>query len=355
MTVPRVTIGDTGITTSQLSLGTWGIGKAAAAATIGDDETIIAVLEAAFDAGITYLDSADMYENEDRLGRLLRQVRNRPDDLLIATKYGHGKPFTAEGVRAAVEQSLAALDLDTIPLMMLHDPRNDDDMDVILGTGGALEGRRLPGMCRSRRVRAGGALEGLRTMQDEGLVGAIGVATGTMAPLERAVDSGEFGVIQFPRLYTLINRAAKTSGLLDRARAKGMGTQLAAPFTGNVLATGVRGVDKPLYAYWPAQPEVIDAVGRMQDRTDDLGVTIAQAAVAYVASEPLIDVAVIGVRSPAEVEQNVASLHTGLSRDDLESIAAAGTVDERLLGGPDFVWPFPLDRVPEELADVVKA
>ncbi len=335
MTVPRVTIGDTGITTSQLSLGTWGIGKAAAAATIGDDETIIAVLEAAFDAGITYLDSADMYENEDRLGRLLRQVRNRPDDLLIATKYGHGKPFTAEGVRAAVEQSLAALDLDTIPLMMLHDPRNDDDMDVILGTGGAHEG--------------------LRTMQDEGLVGAIGVATGTMAPLERAVDSGEFGVIQFPRLYTLINRAAKTSGLLDRARAKGMGTQLAAPFTGNVLATGVRGVDKPLYAYWPAQPEVIDAVGRMQDRTDDLGVTIAQAAVAYVASEPLIDVAVIGVRSPAEVEQNVASLHTGLSRDDLESIAAAGTVDERLLGGPDFVWPFPLDRVPEELADVVKA
>jgi D-threo-aldose 1-dehydrogenase len=332
--VPRVRIGDTGITTSQLSLGTWGIGKAAAAATIGDDETIIGVLEAAFDAGITYLDSADMYENEERLGRLLTQVRNVPDDLLIATKYGHGKPFTADGVRASVEQSLAALSLETIPLMMLHDPRDDDDMDVVLAPGGALEG--------------------LRRLQDEGLVGAIGVATGTMRPLERAVESGEFGVIQFPRLYTLINRAAKTSGLLERAREKGMGTQLAAPFTGNILATGVRGVDKPLYAYWPAQPEVIEAVGRMQDRTDELGVTIAQAAVAYVVSEPLIDVAVIGVRSPQELDQNVASLHTGLSRDDLESIADAGVVDEQMMGGPDFVWPFPLDRVPEELKDVVK-
>lgn len=332
--VPRVAIGGTGISTSQLSLGTWGIGKAAAAATIGDDETIIGVLEAAFDAGITYLDSADMYENEGRLGRLLKEVRNKPDDLLIATKYGHGKPFTADGVRAAVEQSLTSLEIDSIPLMMLHDPRDDDDMDTALG--------------------AGGALEGLRRLQDEGLVGAIGVATGTMRPLERAVESGEFGVIQFPRLYTLINRAAKTSGLLEKAREKGMGTQLAAPFTGNILATGVRGVEKPLYAYWPAQPEVIDAVGRMQDRTDELGVTIAQAAVAYVVSEPLIDVAVIGVRSPQELEQNVASLHTGLTRAQLESIADAGTVDESLMGGPDFVWPFPLDRVPDELKDVVK-
>lgn len=331
--IPRVTIGRTGIRTSQFSLGTWGIGKAAAAATIGDDETIVAVLEAAFDAGISYLDSADMYENEDRLGRLLSRVRNVPDDLLIATKYGHGKPFTSDGIRSAVEQSLAALNLESIPLMMLHDPRGDEDMAVAFGRGGAVEG--------------------LRRLQDEGLVGSIGVATGTMRPLEIAVESDEFDVIQFPRLYTLVNRAAKTTGLLERAKEKNIGTQLAAPFTGNILATGVRGVDKPLYAYWPAQPEVVEAVGRMQDRADELGVTIAQAAVAYVASEPLVDVAVIGVRSPAELEQNVESLHTGLTRAQLESIADAGTVDERLLGGPDFVWPFPLDRVPEELKDVV--
>ena len=331
--VPTVEIGTTGIRTSQLSLGTWGIGKAAAAATIGDDETIISVLEAAFEAGITYLDSADMYENEDRLGRLLKEVRNVPDDLLIATKYGHGKPFTADGVRAAVEKSLAALSIPRIPLMLLHDPRDDDDMAEIYG--------------------GGGALEGLRALQSEGLIGKIGVATGTMAPLHSAVDSGEFDVIQFPRLFTLLNRAARSSGLLQKARDKGMGTQLAAPFTGNILATGVRGVEKPLYAYWPAQPEVIDAVGRMQDRADELGVTIAQAAVAYVVGEPLIDVAVIGVRTPGELQQNVASLFTGLSRDQLESIAEAGSVDETLMGGPDFVWPFPVDRAPEELKDVV--
>ena len=142
--------------------------------------------------------------------------------------------------------------------------------------------------------------------------------------------------------------------MLEAAKAKGMGTMLAAPFTGNILATGVRGVENPLYAYWPAQPEVVEAVGRMQDRADELGLTIAQAAVAYVATEPLLDLVVQGVRSPRELEMNVESLHLDVSRADLESIAEAGAVDERLLGGPDFVWPFPKDRVPEQLKDVVK-
>ena len=333
-TVPHVTLGSTGIEVSKLALGTWGIGKAAPDASMGDDDQLIVeVLEASFAAGINYLDSAEMYQNEERLGRLLTQVPNVPDDLVIASKFGRDD-FTGDSFRRSVERSLTELNLAKLPLMLIHDPRGDDDMAVALGKGGAVEA--------------------LRKLQDEGLVGAIGVATGTLRPLQIAVESGEFDVIQFPRLYTLVLRAAKTSGLLEAAKAKGMGTMLAAPFTGNILATGVRGVENPLYAYWPAQPEVVEAVGRMQDRADELGLTIAQAAVAYVATEPLLDLVVQGVRSPRELEMNVESLHLDVSRADLESIAEAGAVDERLLGGPDFVWPFPKDRVPEQLKDVVK-
>lgn len=332
--VPHVALGGTGLEVSKLALGTWGIGKAAPDASMGDDDRLVVeVLEAAFAAGINYLDSAEMYQNEERLGRLLAQVSNRPGDLVIASKYGRDD-FTGDGFRRSVERSLTELGLDKLPLMLIHDPRGAEDMAVVFGPGGALEA--------------------LRAMQDEGIVGSIGVATGTLPPLRQAVDSGEFDVIQFPRLYTLALRAAKTSGLLDAAKERGMGTMLAAPFTGNILATGVRGVENPLYAYWPAQPELVDAVGRMQDRCDELGITIAQAAVAYVATEPLLDLAVVGVRSPAELEMNVDSLHLDVSRDDLESIAEVGTIDEALLGGPDFVWPFPKDRAPEQLKDVVK-
>jgi len=327
--VPRTTLGRTGLEVSRLSLGTWGFGDASAPqARVGSDETLIAVLQAAFDAGIALLDSAEAYACEARLGRLLKQV-DAPDNLVIATKFGHGKGFTGDQFRASVAQSLEDLELDRIELMMIHDPRDAEDMQTILSPGGALEA--------------------LRAMQDEGIVGSVGVATGTLEPLEHAVASGEFDVIQFPRLYTLVNQAAETSGLLAAAKERQMGTLLAAPYAGNILATGVRGVEKPLYSYWDAQPEVIEAVGRMQDRAEELGLTIGEAALAYAVTAPLIDSTVVGVTRPEELAQNLGAFKTAVTRAQLESIAAAGPVDQRLIGGPDFVWPFPLDRIPEAL------
>ncbi len=211
--------------------------------------------------------------------------------------------------------------------MMIHDPRSQEDMDIILGKGGALEA--------------------LRALQDEGLVGSLGVATGTVTPLKLAVECDEFDVIQFPRLFTILNHAAMTSGLLDAARAKNIGTLAAAPFAGNVLATGVRGVERPLYGYWEAQPEVVEAVGKMQDRAEELGVTLAKAALQYAVMEPKIHSVVVGITKPSELEQNVAALTPEIPRADLDSIAAAGPVDEHFIGGPEFVWPFPDERMPE--------
>jgi D-threo-aldose 1-dehydrogenase len=319
--VPRTVLGRTGLDISRLSLGTWGFGDASAPeARVGGDEELIAVLQAAFAAGVTFLDSAEAYANEARLGRLLKEL-DVPENLVIATKFGHGKGFSAEQFRASVERSLTDLELEKIELMMIHDPRDAEDMKIILAKGGALEA--------------------LRQLQDEGLVGSIGVATGTLTPLKLAVDCGEFDVIQFPRLYTLLNRAAATSGLLEAAKAKDMGTLLAAPFAGNILATGVRSVERPLYSYWPALPEVVEAVSRMQLRTDELGLELGQAALAYAVTAPMIDSTVIGVTKPEELVQNVEVFNLSTSRDELESIAQAGPIDERLVGGPEFVWPFP--------------
>jgi D-threo-aldose 1-dehydrogenase len=331
--VPRTTLGRTGLDVSRLSLGTWGFGDASAPeARVGDDENLVNVLQASFDAGITFLDSAEAYNNEERLGRLLAQT-DAPDNLVIATKFGHGKGFSGDQFRASVERSLRELTLEKIELMMVHDPRNAEDMASVEGKGGALEA--------------------LRAMQDEGIVGAIGIATGTMEPLKLAVESGEWDVIQFPRLYTMLNPAAESSGLLAAAREKNIGTLLAAPFAGNILATGVHGVERPLYGYWEALPEVVEAVGRMQDRAQELGVSIAQAALAYAVTAPGVDSTVVGVTRPEEMTANLAGFETGLSRGQLESIAQAGAIDEHLLGGPEFVWPFPEDRMPQSLRDAI--
>ena len=62
------------------------------------DERMLALLRRAFDAGIRYINTAEAYENEAILGRLL-PLADPPADLLISTKFGHGKGFSADQFR----------------------------------------------------------------------------------------------------------------------------------------------------------------------------------------------------------------------------------------------------------------
>jgi D-threo-aldose 1-dehydrogenase len=322
--VPTVTLGRTGLVTSKLSLGTYGWGGVGPPQVrVEGDELVVALLKAAFEAGIRFLNTAEAYQNEALLGRLLPEA-GAPPDLVIATTFGHGKGFSADQFRASAERSLRELRLEKLPLMFVHDPRTAEDMRVIMGPGGALEG--------------------LRKLQSEGLLGFTGVATGTLSPLKIAVDSDEFDVIQFPRLYTLLNQTARSSGLLDAAQAKHIGTLSASPFGGHIMATGA--VDGALYTFAPALPEVHAAVARMDRRCAELGVPIAEAALAFNYTEPLVDVTVPGMTTVREIQQNAAAFGSTLTRQQLESIAADGRIDLALIGGPDFVAAWPPDRRP---------
>src|SRR5690606_23764266 len=150
-----------------------------------------------------------------------------------------------------------------------------------------------------------------RRLQEAGKIGHLGVATGTLPALRAAVASGNWDVIQFPRLYTLLNQQAHLTGLLEEAKAKDMGTILTSPFAGNLLGTGVRGVDRPLHSAWPAEPEVVEAVGRMQDEAERRGIPLAEAAMAFPLTHDLIDVVVFGAQTVAELEQDLAAVGRG--------------------------------------------
>jgi D-threo-aldose 1-dehydrogenase len=330
MTPHTTTLGRTGLTTSRIGLGAWGFANTGSHPTVQvlDEEAVTALVRTAFELGVTLLDSAEVYDNEELLGRVIREI-GAPDDLIVSTKFGHGKGFSGGQIRESVERSLAAFGIPSIPLFMLHDPRNDADLATIAAPDGALPE--------------------LRRLQDEGLVGSIGIATGTLPPLLAAVESDEFDVIQFPRLHTLLNQSARTSGLLEKAKERDIGTILTSPFTGNILATGVRGVETPLYSFWEAQPEVVEAVAALQDAADAEGLALPEAAMAFALAEPLVDAVVIGVNTPDELRQDVAMLDRTVEAAALERLAAAGRIDQRLVGGPDYVWPFPLERMPADL------
>ena len=123
------TLGSTGYAVSEIGFGAWAIG-----ADWGDvdDNTAMAALHAAVDAGVTFIDTADVY-GDGRSERLVaRLVRERPgDDLVVATKAGRRlDPHTADGytgdnIERFIDRSLANLDADAIDLLQLHCPPTD--------------------------------------------------------------------------------------------------------------------------------------------------------------------------------------------------------------------------------------
>ena len=117
--------GKTGRVIGEVGLGTWQIGG-----NWGDvsDETALATLRAAYEAGTTFFDTADVYgdgRSETLNGRFFKEIKER-DRIFIATKLGRrGDPgwpnnFTREVIRRHTEDSLRRLDIDTLDLTQLH-------------------------------------------------------------------------------------------------------------------------------------------------------------------------------------------------------------------------------------------
>jgi aryl-alcohol dehydrogenase-like predicted oxidoreductase len=105
-------------------------------------------------------------------------------------------------------------------------------------------------------------------------------------------------------------------------------------------------VEKPIYSGFPVQPEAVEPIRKIEARCAELKVSIAEAAIAYTATEPLVDTVVVGVTKPEHVVQNAAYMHSRLTRAELDSIAKVGEIDNYFLGGPEFKMPFPADRMP---------
>jgi aryl-alcohol dehydrogenase-like predicted oxidoreductase len=119
-------LGRTGRQVGVIGLGCWQLGADWGA--VSEDDAL-ATLHAAVDAGVTFLDTADVYgdgRSERLVGRLLRE---RPDDgLTVATKMGRRadphvpEAFTGEAMRAWNDRSRRNLGVDTLDLVQLHCP-----------------------------------------------------------------------------------------------------------------------------------------------------------------------------------------------------------------------------------------
>jgi aryl-alcohol dehydrogenase-like predicted oxidoreductase len=138
-------LGKTGHDVSEIGFGAWGIGADWGAV---DDRESLAAMHAAVDAGVTFFDTADVY-GDGRSERLVGQLlRERPERLVVATKFGRRAPldvknYTYESLRSWLERSRENLGLDAVDLVQLHSlpwetyytPSVFDACDRLVGEG----------------------------------------------------------------------------------------------------------------------------------------------------------------------------------------------------------------------------
>ena len=140
-------LGSTGYDVSEIGFGAWAIG-----ADWGDvdDDTAMAALHAAVDAGVSFIDTADVYGDGRSERFVARLVRERPsDDLVVATKVGRRlSPHTADGytgenIERFIDRSLTNLGTEALDLVQLHCPPSDvyyrpelfDELDALKVAG----------------------------------------------------------------------------------------------------------------------------------------------------------------------------------------------------------------------------
>ncbi|GAA2775759.1 aldo/keto reductase [Saccharopolyspora taberi] len=267
-----------------------------------DDDTAAGAVDAAWDAGIRYFDTAPHYGlglAERRLGRALA-CRPR-DEYALSTKVGrilvpcettgpddagfevpadHVRQwdFSADGVRRSLESSLDRLGVDRVDVLLLHDP--DDHWEQAVSE----------------------AYPALHELRDQGVVGAIGVGMNQWRLLERFVTETDVDVVMLAGRWTLLEQSAVDTFLPACLRLR-VSVLAAGVFNGGLLAT-----DDPdpaaMYDYEPASAEIRSRAGRIAEVCAARGVRLPQAAIAFAGGHPAVASVVLGMRSADEVRRN---------------------------------------------------
>ncbi|HEU0335723.1 MAG TPA: aldo/keto reductase [Gaiellaceae bacterium] len=271
-----------------------------------------AVVDAALDAGVTFLDTADIYGNRGDSERFLGELlQSRRDRIVLATKVGNdmgtdgGVPRGSRAyVLGAVDASLARLRVDHVDLLYYHRP---DGVTPLAETIGALH-----------------------EVVDAGKARWLGCSNLTAAQLEEAVAAARAGssrLVALQNEYSLLERGAERD-VLPRCVELGLGFVPYFPLASGLL-TGKyrRGGPAPAASRLEHRVESTDAA--VWDRVEALeqfaaarGRTLLELAIAALASRGGVSSVIVGATSPEQVRQNAAAGEWRLGAGELAELDA---------------------------------
>lgn len=276
-----------------------------------DEPASAAVIHAALDAGINFLDTADIYGlglSEEYVGRALG---DRREAMVLATKFG--KPMGAgkhgarpDYIRRAVDDSLRRLRTDRIDLYQLHEP--DDDVPIA-DTLGALDDL----------VRAGKVRE-------------IGCSNFSAAQIrEASAAATDKGIAPFTSVqneYSLLEREPER-GVLAECERLGAAFLPFYPLASGLLTgkyrrgepapQGTR-LSKPGRLAEPATDAKLARVEKLRAFANERGYGLLEIAFAWLLARPVVASVIAGATSPAQVNANVATVALRLTTADMRAL-----------------------------------
>jgi aryl-alcohol dehydrogenase-like predicted oxidoreductase len=317
----RRQLGRTGVSVSKFCLGAMMFG----AWGNPDHDESIRIIHRALDAGVNFIDTADVYaqgESEEIVGKALTEGRR--DEVVLATKF-HGamgddpnqQGSSRRWIIREVEDSLRRLNTDWIDLYQVHRPRTDTDVEETLGA--------LSDLVHQGKVRYIGS----STFPASQIVEAQWVARDRH--LERFVTE------QPP--YSMLVRAVEADVLPTCAR-HGMGVLSYSPLAGGWLSgrwrkdTGQQSSSRAgrlperFDLSLPANQRKLDVVEQLAQLAEEAGITLIQLAIAFALNHPAVTAPIIGPRTMEQFEGQLAAADVVLDQavlDRIDEIVPPGT------------------------------
>jgi len=311
------TLGNSEIQITPIIMGTWQAGKKMWVG-IEDEETIKAI-RAAFEAGITTVDTAEVYGNghsEQIVAKALSDVRDRA---VYASKV-FANHLKYDQVIEACDRSLKNLNTDYIDLYQIHWPAGTFNSEV---------------------VPIAETMSALKKLQEQGKIRAIGVSNFNREQLAEASQYGRIDSVQPP--YSLFWRQVEKDVMPYSVENK-ISILAYSPLAQGILtgkfgrdhkfAEGDHRANNKLFANKKHYDRVQDALEKLRPIADRNQCSMAQLAIAWLIAQPQAN-AIVGARNAEQATGNAKAAEVKLSTEDLKEIDAIGrTVTDHLDDNP---------------------
>jgi len=299
------------------------------------DHNAQAALQAAYNAGIRFFDTAPQYglgRSEQRFGQAI--ARFGRDNIQLSTKIGRllldCEPhevtpeafvdvpqkrivfdYTYDGVMRSYEASRDRLGVANSDILLVH--------DVCVFSQGSQE----MSDAKVRELFDHGGYKALTELRDAGEIAAIGAGVNEWQVCERLLGLGDFDGFLLAGRYTLLEQEALDT-FLPLCEQRDVGIILGGPYNSGILATGA--VPGAKYNYADAPPEILDRVSRIEAVCRAHDTPLIAAALQFVLGHPCVKTVIPGAVSAAEVQANVALLNRAIPAALWSDLQAEGLI-----------------------------